>query len=198
MLDSLMEKIRLGLFDVFSFVLPGLLIIHSYVILVICEYSIVDEIVIISKEISIIQVFLILIMSYYIGVLVQYLSFELFEFIALRIWKNRLKSKSLSISRYESDLAKIRHYSPANYDLLERWMALRGMCYNSFFAFLVLLICSLVKISISPEIKFIDFGIELFLILGLMVLSIRRAVTFHEWSISTIQSTRDLLDRDVK
>lgn len=189
-----MEKIRLGLFDIFSFVLPGLLIIHSYLILSVCHDSIIDDIVALSKDISVTQVFLVLILAYYIGILIQYLSFELFELLAIRIWKKRLKVDSLSISRFENDIARIRHYSPVNYALLERWMALRGMCYNSFFAFLILIVSIVIKVSVSPMIRFSDFWIEPLLILGLMILSLRRAITFHEWSIGTIKSSIALLN----
>lgn len=189
-----MEKIRLGIFDFFSYVLPGFVVLISFYVLLNPITGIVSEIMSVSKDFSTAQIFLVLIASYYIGVFMLYLSFKAFEYIGVRIWKKRLKDNKMSLNRFENDMAKIRHESPQNYQLLEKWMALRGMCYNSSFALAILFI-SLFFRMIFSHCFFCDKIWFLLLIVGIFtILSLRRAITFHEMSISTIKSTVHYLE----
>lgn len=189
-----MEKVKLGLFDLFSFVLPGFIILISSYVILNPITDVVVKIMEFAKDLSAAQIFLVLVTSYFIGIFMQYASFEVFEFTATRIWRKRLNATNLALNQFESQMSRIRHESPLNYELLEKWMALRGMCYNSFFAFFILLIALLLRILINKCIVCDNIWFLLLFIMILCVLSLRRAITFHEWSLRTINSTISYLD----
>lgn len=184
-----MEKIKLGLYEIFAYLIPGNIFITAIVLLFSNNENPIGYILDLVKSQNATQVIGLLILSFFIGFCNQYISFKIFQYISVRIWKKRLNSNTIKLNKYESQFVAIRHLSPNNYQLIEKWMAFRGMCYNSFYSIFILFL-TLLYLMIEWN-AYRQFDLWLIIILSLMfsILSLRRGVSFHEWSINSIEST---------
>lgn len=180
-----MEKIKLGLFDVFTYILPGFFILLSVHLLINKTKDIVAYVIDISSGINFSNSILIILASFVLGFLNQYIAYELFKLVSKVIWKKRMGDET-SFGKMENKIVLIRHFSPNNFQALHKWLALRGMCYGMFQAMIFFNLILLVR-AIQLGIWTNQRIVLLFLFGILSILFLRRAVTFHEWAHRTIK-----------
>lgn len=195
-----MDNFKIGIFDLFSSILPGIpiLIFFGFVIgFVPFEFSLVYEYV---SNLNLNMVLFLLTLSYFIGFSIQYISYETFQKILKKnsvFWKKRIGKHPISIGKRGLEITLIRHYSPENFLILNTFMALRTMCYNMFFSILIfalgILIISLIKLTFNSDV-FIAF----FLSLLFSILFLRRAVSFHEWIQNLISESKQITNKEFK
>ena len=188
-----MDKLKIGLFDIFAYLLPGAIMLisidsiknsHNYFATYIFECA---------KNYTLFQVTILLSISYLIGFLTQYISYEVFKLLAPWIWKSRFIGKETRIGKLENQIVLIRHYSPENFNALNNWLVFRSMCYSLFVSNSLLFIVVLVR-AIQTD-RFSTQWIDIFIIGSSAFLFLRRSVTFHEWIHGTIaNSTANMND----
>lgn len=180
-----MEKIKLGLFDIFAYIIPGFFILLSIHLVINETTDIVAYTINVSNKINLSNSILIILSSFVFGFLNQYVAYELFKIISKIIWKKRM-NKETSFGKMENKIVLIRHFSPNNFLALHKWLALRGMCYGMF--------QSLILFNLILFIRAVQLGIwtnqrvVILFVFGISsILFLRRAVTFHEWAHKTIK-----------
>ncbi len=180
-----MEKIKLDLFDIFSFILPGSFLLLSIYLIINTQTDLIEFLISTISNMNFSTTMIAIIASYICGFLGQYLGYEVFKVLSTKIWKTRMTGET-SFGKMENKIVQIRHFSPNNFTALHRWLALRGMCYGMFQA--------LVFFEIILLIRTFQFGtwtnqriVFLIVVSILATLFLRRAVTFHEWAKRTIK-----------
>ncbi|WNJ18441.1 hypothetical protein [Pontibacter sp. G13] len=206
-----MEKIKLGIMDVFFYIFPGILVLFSQYLLYIRYYRPTLYIFEVFESINLYQMLTLLAIAYFAGLMIRQITYPVFEFMAKRIWGTLLSKRKLtttSLQPYEAALVRIRHESPANHATLERWSALRGMCYNAGVAFGLIAISALGKylyiviryweaedLNGEAGLGVLNEWLAIFIYaVILFFLSMRRAITFHAWTVQSIISTLNMLD----
>ena len=180
-----MEKIKLDLFDIFSYILPGSFLLLSIYLIINSQTDLVDFLISTISKMNFSTTMIAIIASYICGFLGQYLGYEVFKILSTKIWKTRMNGET-SFGKMENEIVQIRHFSPNNFIALHRWLAIRGMCYGMFQAlilFEIILIIRTVQFSTWTNQRIV----LLITLTFLAVLFLRRAVTFHEWAKRTIK-----------
>jgi hypothetical protein len=188
-----MEKIKLGLYELFSYLLPGLIILFSVAIVYKPVPGGIIEYLKLISSISTGQGLLGLLIAFLLGFSNQHIAFKYFNKMTSLTRLLKVKQETIKLSKYEEKLCKIRHESPANYQTIEKWMAFRGMCYNIssslIYLFVILIFYFIATNSILWPVNILTLiGIFFFILLFL-----RRGVSFHNWSISSIESSYSYL-----
>lgn len=185
-----MSDLKLGIFEIFSAFLPGLPYLLGVFIL-----SNDNEISLLLLQKTItelkgLEIGGLVTIAYFIGFSSQYLAYEVFKLIVqnVKLWKGRLGDYPVSIGKRGFDIAKIRHRSFENYQTLNAFLALRIMCYNMFFS--LGLVCLSIILS---SLFYPSFNLNLFYVFvacaTFMILFLRRAVSYHEWSHGLISDS---------
>jgi hypothetical protein len=195
-----MDSFKIGIFDLFSSILPGIpiLVLLGFVIgFEPFEFNLVYEYI---SNLNLNLSLFLLTLSYFIGFSIQYISYETFQKLLKKnsvFWKKRIGEHSISIGKRGKEITLIRHYSPDNFVILNTFMALRTMCYNMFFSILFfafgILILSLIKFEFNK-----DFFIVFTLSLLFSILFLRRAVSFHEWIQNLISECEEITNKEFK
>lgn len=184
-----MEKIQLGLFEVFSYLFPGIIFLCGISLMlsqnINFPYSINDQIGGLNTS----QVIMLGFISYFIGFCNQYWTFKIFKYLSLRIWKDRINEQNITLSNFTDKVSLIRMRSPESIIIIEKFMAFRGMCYNSFASIIFVVInYIIVVVRFSDSFSFSKVVFIMAFIL-LALLSLRRGITFHEWSVQNIDDS---------
>ena len=182
-----MENIKLGFFEIFTYIIPGFFILLGITLIVENQNDLISFVIGQTDSISIPKSIIFLVVCYILGFKSQFVAYEVFKPLSKMIWKKRMK-KETSFNKLEDEITQIRHFSPNNFTSLQKWFALRGMCYGMFFSLLTLDIIILVR-SIQYK-QWSDQRIVLLITtIIIAILFLRRAVTFQEWSHRTIESS---------
>lgn len=200
-----MDNFKIGIFDLFSSILPGIpiLVLFGFVIgFVPFEFNLVYGYV---SNLNLNMVFFLLTLSYFTGFSIQYISYEIFQKILKKkskFWKKRIGEHPISIGKRGFEITLIRHYSPENFLILNTFMALRTMCYNMFFSISLfsigVLILTIVKWCLNSDIIISDVFIASVLSILFSALFLRRAVSFHEWIQNLITECKAITDKEFK
>nr|WP_315026348.1 hypothetical protein [uncultured Chryseobacterium sp.] len=191
-----MDKIKLGLFDTFTYILPGSIILISIDLIKNPRTNFSEFIFNSIKSYTLFQVVILLSLCYIVGFLNQYISYKVFKFLSKKIWKTRMQGKETSISKLEDKIVMIRHFSPENFNVLNTYLALRGMCYGMFVASSFLFIIVLIRAIQLNCLK--ELSIELIVIVICSILFLRRAITIHEWIDGTIKHATSKMNEFTK
>jgi len=191
-----MDNFKFGLFDIFTYTLPGFVIFFSLLLL----YHDVDislkvtaeQIVLLINNFSFNSIIFLFILSYIIGFIMHFFGYLYFDFIGKRLWSKKISRKIIDSTPNDSQLVLTRHYSKENFIYIELWYALRGMSYNLSLAFLFLAIILISKIFYESlyQIQWIVLTITCFCS---SIILLDRAVTFHIWCKNTISETNQFL-----
>ena len=192
-----MDKMKFGLFDVFVYTIPGLLVLFSAFLLY-ADFTMsvprfIETFVESVDKISINSTLLIIFVSYILGFALHYFGYNFFNRVGKRIWKKNLKGKEESLSILENKFVLVRHYSKENFIYVEQWFTFRGMAFNLALAFLLIGIIVLFKLILIFSFR-MDWIIVLIGSLIMSTITLRRAVTFHIWSHNTLNETVDTLN----
>lgn len=194
-----MDNFKIGVFDLFGAILPGIPIVVLFVLFGRMDVDVLSIVYYITTMNLNTFVFWTLI-CYSIGFVMQYLSYEVFKFTLERnkiLWAKRIGKHPISIGKRGKEITLIRHYSPENFKILNTFMALRTMCYNMFFSFMLFFIGVFFISSFNCL-----WGKQTLAILSitllLTVLFLRRAVSFHEWIQHMISECKPILKKELR
>lgn len=174
-----MDKFKFDFFEFFGAVVPGIPIFIISSFLISNGGFSFDSISAFLKAISIQEVAVILMVCYCIGFCMHYLSYETFKIIIPFWGEKKTKNLPISLGKRENEIVVIRHKSPDNFKLIDKFFALRQMSYTMFLTLLSLflyILCSAIYQGRWSK----EIFIALFLSLSFSMLFLRRAVDFHQ------------------
>ncbi len=194
-----MDKFKFGLFDIFTYTLPGLVIMFS---IFLCYHDInnylistVKNIYPLLNQLSFPSYVCIFILSYIIGFILHPFGYKYFHYIGKSIWAKMIKEKMKSPVKGDYELVLARHYSKENFIYVEQWYAFRGMSFNLSLAFLCLTVILVYKV-VSNSILQMDWYVLIIICFFSSISLLRRAVKFHIWSHNTLFETAKILYKD--
>ena len=196
-----MDKIKFGLFDVFAYAIPGLLLLLIipiiYTNLTISVFAFGEKFMLFCDKISFNSILLFVFFGYIGGFILHFFGYNYFNRIAKKIWKKRLKGKEQGLSKFETKFVLVRHYSKENYAFAEQWMTFRAMSFNISLASLILGFTVIVKQIFSLTFRF-DWMCVSIIFFIMAFVTLRRAVTFHAWSHDTLDNAINTLNLEQK
>ncbi|MDX1941907.1 MAG: hypothetical protein SFU99_15200 [Saprospiraceae bacterium] len=178
-----MEKIRLGIFDVFGQIVPGLLQLIALIILANNNILNLSDAVDAFSQITTNQILLSILASFILSFSINSAAYFLYKNVGKRIFKRPL----MDYTDYKSDIILVREFSPKNLSYIDEWTAKSAMSYNLSLGFLILLGASFYKLIIFG----FSIGwilISLFSIVVSFIL-LKKAVLFQDWYLQDLQST---------
>ena len=124
-----MDKIRLGLFDIFAYLLPGCFTLFSLVVLASPGIEHLGQMLDPFKNLNISEGILLVLASYMIGFALHIPGWWMLKYIGLNIWKHykRRTHKPDEIKERNKNTILVREYSRVNSRYIELWYALSSM-----------------------------------------------------------------------
>ena len=186
-----MDKIRLGLFDIFAYLLPGCCMLFSMVVAASSDIQSLDHLLIPFKELSLSEGILLVLASYMVGFALHVPGWWLLKYIGLNIWREfkRRTSQESEFKERNKNTVLVREYSKVNARYIELWYALSSMARTLSLTFLFFAVVSVVKgFRVSGE----DSSSWFFLALGLFFFSfvlLYRAAQSFSWAVRDIRNT---------
>lgn len=184
-----MENVKLNLYDIFVYSVPGVLYLFGFYFLSLNSIDSINNclqatFIFFSSATLYVILFLILV-CFILGFSFHFLGFKYFSVVVNKIWKGSFNKLAEEAERFEAKHIMVRHFSKENFNYIEKWYVYRAMAYNLSFSFFLLSLYIIFKVfSLGC------FKIYLFLFcLGTFLLSlllIRRALTFHIRSERTL------------
>ena len=190
----MIEKVKLQVFDIFGYLLRGLVLALTINLCIVNIPDLISHVSTISNNSNNIEISLIILVAYLLGFVNNYFGYEVFKFLSKKIWKKRMEKEETSFGKQEMALVEIRHFSPNNFDLLQKWFSYRGMAYGLFLSLLLLFIVLTFR-TISESAWNQQRVILIVIILISAIVSLRRSITFHEWALRLIKHSKELITR---
>lgn len=189
-----MDKIKFEFFEFFGAILPGIpVFIISCFWISKMKFSF-EAMTSFLKSMSVAEAAIVLLICYCIGFCLHYPAYELFQPLMKKWGIKRTRGYPISIGKREKELSTIRQYSPENFKLINKFLALRQMSYTLFFA--LLFFC--ISITISA-IYFGDWSRDITAALLFSIifgfLFLRRSVDFHQRIQDMITETFSILQK---
>lgn len=180
-----MESIKLSLYDVFSFTLPGIFILLGIFILFDKSAKSVQDIITALNNMTITIGIFSLLLAYVLGFTFDQPSRWYYRKIGCKLFydpKNKVGSRYNFDRQKEHTMhAMIREKYPESNSMLDTWKLLKIMSHNLSFAFLLLVLFLLIKIIFFNVQNILEWC---FLFGGCLLISpilLYRAVVFDAW-----------------
>lgn len=141
------EKIQLGIFDIFAFIVPGAGIMLSVWIVADNSVNRLSDLLNPIAALTLSEVILAGTIAYVIGFIINTLGYELHQRVGLKIWKIPEKLQAEGQANSQMNVL-IREFSPSNLYYLEKWLSYRAFSHNLALSFLVLCFCCILKFII--------------------------------------------------
>jgi len=173
-----MDKVNFDFFEFVGAILPGIpLFILSCFLVTSTPFSF--EILLSSlKSISITESSLAILACYCMGFCLHFPAYEIFQPL-VKLWGHkRTKGLPISIGKREKELVTIRHKSPDNFKIINKFLALRQMSYSMFFSLALCFVFLLITLFTQKVGHNTWSGLVLTFVFGFLFL--RRAVAFHQ------------------
>jgi len=194
-----MEKFKFGLFDIFTYTLPGMVFMFSlFLYFYNVDISLIvtfKNILLLTNNLSLSSIVILFIISYIVGFILDWIGYKYFHYIGKRIWAKTINNEMKSLTNSDLELVLARHYSKENFIYIVQWYAFRGMSFNLSLAFLFLTTILVLKIMINSMYQ-MEWLILSFTCLCSSIVLLRKSVKYHIWSHNTMFETVFLLFKD--
>lgn len=184
----MIEKIKLGLFDVFTYALPGVLIVFSFALAFDNSNRTLSQFFFnsVSPHLNISNGLFLFIIGYVIG-----FANDSFGAFILKTSNHLSKKNEFSIFPSMPNSKKyslIREYSPENFKYVEIWNALKGMSSNLASATIFFISSSIIK-AINPDFLFIkEWLVIIMFSIIMMIIFIKKAMVFKKWAKNDLEN----------
>lgn len=183
-----MDNIKVSLFDIFSYALPGLLALIALFITMLPPDKEVISIVQLSQEIKIGSSILLIFISYIIGFGIDSPASYFLYYPVVRVFKNMKNISAPSTSEYR---ILARHYAPENYKFIQRWKLLKTMSHNLSFVFILMCFASFYHYTKNENDTYSIILSILSMLLSIALL--HRAYLFDTWHFKELKKTVKIL-----
>ena len=184
-----MDKIRLGFFDIFAYLLPGCGMLFSLVVWASPAIQEVGDMLMPFKELSLSAGILLVLASYMVGFALHVPGWWLLQYIGLNIWKSykRKTSREEEYKVRSKNMVLVREYSKANARYIELWYALSSMARALSLTFLFFSFVCVVKGAYAAQGRawyMMAIGLVFFSIVLLY-----RAAQSYSWAVRDLKNT---------
>ncbi len=184
-----MDKIRLGLFDIFAYLLPGSFVIFSMVVLGDSEIHTLPEMIRPFQNLSLSTGIVLALAAYIVGFAVHVPGWWLLQFVGLKIWK-RFRYKTMQREEMKDrskHMVLVRELSKSNARYIELWYALSSMSRTFSLGFFLFSMISIIKaFSTSVHLpSWISIGI---LSLFFSFVMLYRSAQAYSWAIRDLNN----------
>jgi len=188
-----MDKIRLGLFDLFAYLLPGSFGLFSVIIWINEAVQSVDQLAEPFKNLTLSMGIVMILGAYILGFALHVPGWWLLQFVGLRIWKKyKIKTSQPSELKERSKHAVlVRELSKANARYVELWYALSGMSRTLALTFVILGGISLYKDILTAYTT--QWLILMLCMLILAIVLLYRAAQTYSWAIRDLKNSVEQL-----
>ncbi len=188
-----MDKIRLGLFDIFAYLLPGSFLLFSLVVVFNPDIKELGDMIIPFRNLSLSTGIILILASYILGFALHVPGWWLLQFIGLKIWK-RFKYKTTQLEELKDrskNIVLVRELSKSNARYIELWYALSSMSRTFSLAFVLFSIVSVIK-SAQPDASgpWILLGA---IMLFFSVVLLYRSAQAYSWAVRDLKNAVDQL-----
>ncbi len=173
-----MKDLKFSIFDIFSYALPGGIVLIAFLFL----NPEINNLAELASKISKINFGLgtvLILASYVVGNAVDSFGSWIYMGIGMKIWGSPSDTnRKISVGNQR---ALVRNYSSENHIYIQQWKVIKTMSHNLSFAFLLLGIVAIIKIIIKVESR--DFDVITLSIISLIFSAIflHRAHIFDKW-----------------
>jgi len=193
-----MTNIKISIFDLVSFIIPGIVVLIAFTIAINEEIKSLGTMIDLFKKIDFTTSFILTGLAYVIGFATYGVGSYGYRKINKIFWKDpyyNLRETDFN-TKISYKWAVIREYSPANFNAINRWAALKGMAQN--------LTIGLTLLAISTMTKFIK-NVFLFewiiisiscLIMGFLLLN--RARVYKKYRENDLKGTLKMIEEKLK
>ncbi len=179
-----MKNIKYSIFDLFSYTIPGLILIASCIVSFdILSIESENLKTIMEKDNKTLLVALIILLSYVSGFITNILGGFFLKLIILLVGKTEPKKSQLPNS---TKILLLREFSPSNFNYIEKWSSMKNMCSNLA---VVILGCSLLFLANNT----LDVLLNLCLSLPIITLLLLKSFEFGRWYIIELDNAVDIL-----
>jgi len=188
-----MDKIRLGLFDIFAYLLPGSFLLFSLVVVFNPEIKELGDMIMPFRNLSLSTGIILILASYILGFALHVPGWWLLQIIGLKIWK-RFKYKTTQLEELKDrskNMVLVRELSKSNARYIELWYALSSMSRTFSLAFVLFSIVSVIK-SARPDASgpWILLGA---IMLFFSVVLLYRSAQAYSWAVRDLKNAVDQL-----
>lgn len=188
----MLKDIKFGLFDVFTYTLPGLYILFSLIIVLdSSSIGMTDIITDLKENLNLTIGLTVIIAGYIIGFANDSTGSILRKTLGKRfIKKPERKLMEVSISEKYS---LVREYSKENFRYIETWNALKSMSSNLSSASLFLFICSGIKLILVYPNQIAEWIVIMILAILMSIVFLRKSIKFATWAIKELDNAAELI-----
>ena len=180
-----MKNIKYSIFDLFSYTIPGgILILVTLLSNGFFQTENENMILIYKKEYVILAYVILIISSYIIGFLTSILGSYFLKLISIFVPKIVPRNSSLNTS---TKLVLLREFSPINFNYIEKWYSMKSMCSN----LAIVLIFSSTFLLIKTTL--INNTLIIVAIATSIVILYIKAFQFDKWSIIELDNAIHIL-----
>jgi hypothetical protein len=184
------ENIKLSVYDLFAYMLPGALCLIAISILFNPSAINIQGLLQSFKAINITTGILVGVFAYVIGHVMDTYGSWLHYSLGCRIWGQPYPKEEHPSLNHSQLRALIRQYSLENYAYLQTWKVLKTMSHNLAFALIVFMVVSLIRLTQFPSFDWLFLSIaSLFCWLSLL----RRAQVYDTWHYKGLLETVQVL-----
>jgi uncharacterized membrane protein len=181
-----MESVKLSVFDIFVYLLPGLVCLTAIYIPFNPSITSLAGLAQSFKNIGLSTAVMALIAAYIVGHVADNQGSWLYYKIGCRVWgQPHPKVGHPSLSRAQQR-ALVRQYSPENYLYIQTWKLLKNMSHNLSFAFLMVMIVSAIRFA---QIWSIDWAFLVIVSLIFMWSFLYRSHVYDTWHYKELLET---------
>lgn len=193
-----MNNIKVSIFDLVSFIIPGIVILISFAISINSNIKCVADIIEALKKIDLITSFVLLGLAYVIGFATYDVGSSFYRRINKLFWKDKYYSEKYEENENNISYrwSVIREYSPANFVVINRWAALKGMAQNLTVGLIILSIVGLTKIKGNEY--YIEWIIISISCLVMSVLLLKRARVYKRYRENDLNGTLQMIEKKLK
>ena len=185
-----MENLKLSTFDVFAYLLPGLVVLLAATLLFSPNLVRLADLAITFQGINVSSGIIAAIIAYVFGGVIDYLGSHLYYGVGCRIWGMPYSKERHSKLTHAQQRALVLHYSPENYAELQTWKLQKRMSANLSFSLVLVFVVSAIHLGKISTIDWVFLGIvSLFSALVLL----KRAYAFDTWHYSQLLGTIQVL-----
>lgn len=188
-----MDKIRLGLFDIFAYLLPGCFTLFSLVVLASPGIDCLAEMLDPFKGLSLSEGILLVLASYMLGFAMHIPGWWMLRYVGLNIWKTykRRTSHLQEIKERNKNTVLVREFSKVNARYVELWYALSSMARTLSLSFLFFAVVALIKaFSVEGKAPWIWLAVGLFFFSFVLLY---RGAQAYSWAVRDLRNTVKVL-----
>lgn len=193
-----MANIKMTVFDLVSFIIPGIVVLLAFTIATNEEIKSLGSIVEVFKKIDLITSFILTGLAYVVGFATYGIGSYTYRKVNKIFWKDPYydygKTEINTNISYKWSL--IREYSPANFGAINRWAALKGMAQNLTIGLVLLAISTTTKFAKNEFLfEWIVISISC-LVMGILLLN--RARVYKRYREDDIKGTLKIIEEKLK